>query len=129
MVTIRTENNSVGSIDLGRDIDQEMHLNANPEIGRAQLFLSLMSQMEYGEAEKMLKGEIASGDGSGVDPNVTYETGGQTAMHMAALNNDVEGVRLLLRYGADKNCRDEDGMTVRDAAGLVDAKDVMALLR
>lgn len=49
-------------------------------------------------------------------------------MHMAALNNDTEGVQLLLRYHADKNVEDDDGMTSLDMARSVDAKAVITLL-
>lgn len=49
-------------------------------------------------------------------------------MHMAALNNYTEGVQLLLRYHADKNFKDDDGMTSLDMARSVDAQAVITLL-
>lgn len=115
-------------MDLGRDIDELAYLSANPEVDRAQTFLSLMAQMEFAEAEKFLKGEDGMGAGGRLDPDVTYETGRTTAMHMAALNDDVEGVRLLLAYGADREFRDEEGKTALDMARGQDAKAVIALL-
>lgn len=74
MVGIKTENGFVGSIDLGRDIDEEALLVVNPDVERAQAFLSLMSQMEFTEAEAFLKGEDGMGAGK-LSPNVTYEHG------------------------------------------------------
>ena len=127
-MVVRTENGFASTMDLGRDIDEHAYLEANPEVRRVQAFLSLMSQMEFEEAEKFLKGEDELGNGRKLDPNVTYETGGTTAMHMAALNDDAEGVRLLLRYGADKEVKDDDGQMALDMAGMVDAKTVIALL-
>lgn len=127
-VTVQTENGFVSQIDLGRDIDEQTYLQAHPEVERAQSFLGLMSQMDFEDAESMLKGEDDLGNGQPLDPNVTYETGGTTAMHMAALNDDTEGVRLLLKYGADKDVKDEDGKTALDMAKDVDAKAVITLL-
>ena len=127
MVTTRTENGYAGMIDLGGRIDEYEYFKAHPDRERAQIFLSLMSQMEFEEAEKFLKGEDGMGEEI-VDPNVMYEFGGQTAMHMAALNNDVEGLRLLLRYAADKELEDDDGNTALDLAKEVKAVDAMALL-
>lgn len=83
--------------------------------------------MEFAEAEKFLKGEDGMQEGK-LSPNVAYDFGGQTAMHMAAYNDDIEGVKLLLCYGADKNIKDEDGRTALDCAKQVDAKGVIALL-
>ena len=127
IVFVRTENGFEGGIDLGQDIDEAAYYKANPEAERAETFLSLMAQMDFDDAEKFLKGE----DGPGVSklsPDVTYPTGGQTAMHMAALNNDVKGVQLLLRYGADKEARDDDGQTALDMAKDVGAKELFTLL-
>jgi hypothetical protein len=128
VIGIKTENGCAGSMDLGEDIDEQAFLEANPDVARAQVFLSLMSQMDFIEAEKLLKGEDGMGEGK-LSPNVTYEDGGQTAMHMAAYNDDIEGIQLLLRYGADKSIKDESGQTALDCAKEVKAKDdVIALL-
>ncbi len=127
-VTVRTENGFVGRTDLGRDIDEQAYFKSHPEAERAQLFLSLMAQSEYEDAEMILKGEDEDENGRPVDPNVTYETGGTTAMHMAALNNDTEGVQLLLKYGADRKIKDEDGNTALDLAKMADAQAVSTLL-
>ena len=127
MVNIKTENGHAGSIDLGKDIDEQAFLKANPDVARAQVFLSLMAQMDFTEAKTLLDGEDGMGAGK-LSPNVTYEFGGQTAMHMAAYNNDTEGIELLLSYGADKYIKDESGQTALDCAKEVEAKDVVALL-
>lgn len=49
-------------------------------------------------------------------------------MHMAALNNDTEGVQLLLCYHTDKNFKDDDGMTSLKMARSVDTQAVITLL-
>lgn len=128
VVEIKTENGYAEKIDLGDEIEEQAFLEANPDIARCQTFLSLMSQMDFEEAEKCLNGEDGMGHGP-LSPNVMYEVGGQTAMHMAAYNNDIEGVQLLLRYGADKNIKDECGQTALDCAKDVAAKGVIALLK
>lgn len=84
--------------------------------------------MEFGEAEKMLKGEDEGGDGERLSPDVTYETGQTTALHMAALNDDVEGVQLLLRYGADPLLEDECEQTALQMARDANARKVIPLL-
>ena len=70
-VTVRTENGFVGKIDLGKDIDEQAYLRANPEIGRARAFLALMSFSKLEEAEKFLKEQEGSGNIQPLDPNVT----------------------------------------------------------
>lgn len=127
IINIKTENGYTGSMDLGKDIDEQAFLEANPDVARAQVFLSLMSQTDFIEAETLLKGEDGMREGK-LSPNVTYEYGGQTAMHMAAYNDDIEGIQLLLRYGADKSIKDESGQTALDCAKEVKAMDVIALL-
>lgn len=83
--------------------------------------------MDFDDVEKFLKGEDSPGVCK-LSPDVRYPTGGQTALHMAALNNDVKGVQLLLRYGADKGIEDEDGQAALDMAKNVGAKEVYTLL-
>lgn len=100
---------------------------ANPEAERKMAFLSLMSQMEFAEAELYLRGEDP-GAKTKMDPNVCYDTGRMTAMHMAALNDDVEGIQLLLKYGADKEFKSEAGETALDMAKSQNANKVIAFL-
>lgn len=128
IVTVRTETGHIGTMDLGRDIDDQLYFQAHPNAERAQVFLSLMAQMDFDEAEKMLKGEEQWGNGERLSPDVMYETGQTTAMHMAALNDDVEGVQLLLRYGADPLLQDENGQTALQMAREQDARKVIPLL-
>lgn len=127
LVEIKTENGFVGHIDIGDEIEEQAYLKANPDVERSQGFLSLMAQMDFADAEKFLKGEDGMGQGP-LSPHVRYDFGGQTAMHMAAYNDDVEGIQLLLGYGADRACKDEDGQTALDCAKAADAKRVVALL-
>jgi ankyrin repeat protein len=49
-------------------------------------------------------------------------------MHMAALNDDVDGMVLLLKYGANKQSKSEDGHTTLDMARKEGSKMVIALL-
>ena len=80
-----------------------------------------MDQGDYEEAEELLRDR-------GVNVNCTHPSGGQTALHMAAMKDDVEGVELLLRYGADKTQLDESGWDAMKAAKECDAKKVLRLL-
>lgn len=57
IVVVKTENGFVGEINLGQDISEAVYLKANPQVERAQTFLSLMAQMDFDDAEKFLKGE------------------------------------------------------------------------
>jgi ankyrin repeat protein len=86
-----------------------------------------MSQMDFSDAELLLKGEDPDAT-ERLNPDVCYDSGGITAMHMAATNDDVEGVQLLLKYGADKDFRSEDGQTALDMAKAEGSKQVVALL-
>ena len=86
-----------------------------------------MSMMQFPDAELFLKGEDA-GAKEKMDPNVCYKMGRMTAMHMAALNDDIEGIRLLLKYGADKEFKSDDGQTALDMAREQNSKRVIALL-
>ena len=128
MVTMRNENGYVGMIDLGDEIDRQAFFSANPDIERKEAFLALMAQMDFDDAEILLKGEDEGYEGKKMDPNAYYDLGRMTAMHMAALNDDVEGVELLLRYGADKDFKDEEGKTALDLARGQKAERVVALL-
>lgn len=60
-------------------------------------------------------------------PNVTWESGGQTATHMPAYNDDLEGVRLLLSYEAVQHIKDVGGETGLDCVD-VKAKGFIPLL-
>ncbi|OAL43207.1 hypothetical protein IQ07DRAFT_300507 [Pyrenochaeta sp. DS3sAY3a] len=51
-----------------------------------------------------------------------------TAMHMAALSDDVEGIQLLLKYGASKDLKSGEGQTALDIAKEANAKKLIALL-
>ena len=114
LVQVRNEGGFIGEIDFGA--------------ARIRTFLGLMAQMDFEDAELFLNGEDPDANGSKMDPNVCYETGRMTAIHMAALNDDVEGVQLLLKYGADKDFKSEDGQTALDMARQLNAKNVVTLL-
>lgn len=85
-----------------------------------------MARGQFSKAELFLKGEDRGANGK-LDPNVRYEGGMMTAMHMAALHNDGEAIQLLLKYGADKGLR-ADGQTALEMAKEMNAKRVVALL-
>ena len=128
IVNVRNEGGFTGGFDFGNEIDRVAFLAANPEIERKEVFMSLMAQYEFEEAEKFLKGEDHASEGKKLDPNTFHELGRMTAMHMAALNDDTEGIELLLKYGADRNFKTEDGETALDLAKSQDAKEAIALL-
>lgn len=127
-VTVRTEHGFRSRFDLGEEIDRLAYLQAHPSVDRAETFLSLISQMEFEDAEAFLKGEDEGFEGCPLDPDVPYSTGGTTALQMAALNNDTEGTRLLLRYQAQVDKQDDDGETALSLARKAGAEDVVALL-
>ena len=70
-------------------------MEAHPEARRKERFLGLMSQGDFVDAEILLKGEDQGADGSKMDPDVVYEAGRMTAMHMAALNDEYVFVRFV----------------------------------
>ncbi|KAF2175157.1 ankyrin [Zopfia rhizophila CBS 207.26] len=127
IVQVRNEGGFISGFDFGDEIDRHLFYKANPEAEREMTFLSLMSQMDFSDAELFLKGEDPDANGK-MDPNVCYSSGRMTAMHMAALNDDVEGIQLLLKYGADKEFKSEDGQTALDMAKAENSKRVIALL-
>ena len=128
IVSFRNEGGFAGDFDMGDKIDKEAFLEANPEIRRKEIFLSLMAHMDFDEAELFLKGEDEGSNGVKLSPDVTYDAGKMTAMHMAALNDDVRGIELLLKYGASKDLQAEDGETALDLARSQNAEAVIALL-
>lgn len=118
--------------DMGEEIAREAFLESNPDLRRCEIFLALMAQMDFREAEVFLRGEDADADdeggGSGpLNPDVMSPEG-FAALHVSALNDDVEGVKLLLEYGADKGLVTGDGMTALDLARSQGAERVVALL-
>ena len=96
-------------------------MDAHPEERFKTAFLSLMAQSEFEDAEKLLTENE-------VDVNCAYVPGGQTAMHMAAMSDDLEGIQFLLRHGANPHVKDDSGLTPLDDAKEMDAKRAVALL-
>ena len=127
MAFTRNDLNYVYRIDFDRDPEEVLLHRALPQIGRTKAFLSLMSQMRFADAEMFLKGEDEDSNGAKLDPNVTYRDGEMTALHMAAMNNDVEGIQLLLYYGADKSLVG-DGKTALGWARELGCRDAVAEL-
>ncbi len=115
MVTGRLDTGGIGEIDLGPMIDEverEAYYRAHPGARRADMFQQYMFNMDFDEAEKMLKGEDTLGNGIPLSPDVTHERDKWTALQMAASNDDIEGVEFLLRYGADPLLEDESGCSL-----------------
>jgi ankyrin repeat protein len=53
---------------------------------------------------------------------------GQTALHCAVVNKNIQAVRLLLEYGADVNVRDKSGRTpseLRSVGGFHEIVEVL----
>ncbi|CED85430.1 Zinc finger, RING/FYVE/PHD-type [Phaffia rhodozyma] len=125
LVHVRNEGGLTSNFDLGEEIRSEIAFDSNPHLRRTEAFLSLMSQDDLETAEEMLRGE----DGAEpVDPNSTYEEGGLTALHVAAYNNNVRAIELLLRYGAQKDKRSNDGASPLDCASQVEAWNAVQVL-
>ncbi|KAL8287032.1 hypothetical protein RQP46_004038 [Phenoliferia psychrophenolica] len=127
LVNVTNEGGFTGGYDFGEDLDEDERLS--PEERRIELFLALVSQADHDEAEAFLRGEDEAGKGVPLDVNVVGEgDGGLTGLHIAAFNDDVEGVRMLLKYGARKDVRAKDGATPVDCARQVNAREVVDLL-
>jgi ankyrin repeat protein len=135
--------------DLGADLEEEEAMDANPHLKRERAFLELMKIQDHELAEKLLSGtDDADGDESStsyvqlmlnsyevlccflgpVDVNCRNDVDGQTALHIAAFNNDKDGINLLLRYGADKMTQNSSGQTALDLARRYNSINVIALL-
>jgi len=72
------------------------------------VFLSLMSQIKFLNAKLFFKGEDLDANGK-MDFNIYYNSSKIIAMYIAVLNNNIKGIQLLLKYGADKEFKLEDG--------------------
>ena len=114
-------------ISLPEYIEQTVSLKAKLDVKRRAEFLDAMKAECYETAERYLSGDDVHGHGQKLDPNVKTESG-DTAMHSAALYNRVEGIRLLLRYGAEKNIRNNKGETPLNWAQTRVSRDAIALL-
>jgi ankyrin repeat protein len=51
-----------------------------------------------------------------------------SALHVAAKNNKLDAVRMLVKAGVDLNCQDEDGYTALHYAAELGHKDIVSLL-
>jgi len=109
IVTIRNEGGVTENFNLGAELDEEAFYDAHPQLKCARAFLGLMAQREFDAAAELLH----SGDDGTEEISVDcrLSDGGQTALHMAALNDDVEACILLLNWGASPDLQDEQGKT------------------
>ncbi|KAG6817918.1 hypothetical protein H0H87_012386 [Tephrocybe sp. NHM501043] len=122
IVDVVNEGGFSGAVNLGEILDQDRWEEKQPEEWkRGQALLSFCQFGELEDAERLLKDE-------GADPNAAYPDG-MTGLHMAALNNAVEWASLLLRYGANKDLKNDQGQTALDYAKSADAGAIVELLR
>ncbi|TDL20333.1 hypothetical protein BD410DRAFT_378605 [Rickenella mellea] len=120
---VKNEGGVTGGFDIGEAFDDEKEMDAQPlSWKKERALLSCLQFSELDEAEILLRDE-------GVSPDAFHEEGHMTALHMAAMNNDVEGARLLLRYGADVNIQAETGQTAVQIGEEMDAKEFVRLLK
>ena len=66
---------------------------------------------------------------SGADVNAGNTANGNTALMLAANSGVLSAVRLLLAAGADANARADDGWTALEAAGMIGADEIAAVMR
>lgn len=108
LVTIRNEGGVTTRFDLGQDLEEQRMLQENPELARNEAFLSFCFASDHEAMADLLT------DGAQVDA-VQKETG-MRGLHLCALNNDAQGIALLLRAGADREGRSLDGNRPLDIA-------------
>ncbi|KAM0749077.1 hypothetical protein T439DRAFT_349155 [Meredithblackwellia eburnea MCA 4105] len=160
LVSVRNEGGFTPNYDLSADVLDAIR---SPAERRTELFLSLISQRDWREAETFLiesteepgqeeedgdmkdveeeeNGEAEDEDEGDeeddegplqpVDVNSVTSDGGLTALHLAAFNDDVEAVEMLLRHGARTNIRGaKDGATALEIALQRGAMNAAKLLR
>ena len=54
---------------------------------------------------------------------------GQTALHLSAINNHADAIRLLLQYGASTTIEDDGGRTPIDWAREMNSEEAVRLLQ
>lgn len=108
-MTIRNEGGVTEGFNLGAELDEEAFYDRHPQLKRTRAFLGLMAQREFGAAAELLGQRDDESEEIGVDCRLS--DGGQTALHMAALNDDAEACALLLAWGASRDVEDEQGKT------------------
>lgn len=107
--------------------DLAIRESLNCEIQRGAAFMYNMSCMKHDLAELYISGRDSFSHRP-VNPNLCLDPDRIGALHKAALRNDVNGVRLLLQYGADSRIKIWKGSTALDLAKAADAHDVRRLL-
>ena len=88
--------------------------------------------LSYAQKEKVHKA-VAAGDEKAVAKLLTdadmQTRQGQTPLHIAAVNNDVQMVKLLIKRGADTTLKDQFALTPSDTAALLGNTDARDYLR
>ncbi|KAL9585725.1 MAG: hypothetical protein Q9212_001344 [Teloschistes hypoglaucus] len=127
VVTVKKGNGLVGQINFHHEVEHMVYWNTRPEEKIWRIFLGLMFRKKFAQAGRYLKG-LMDLSKPPLDPNVTYNVGGKTALHMMAYLGHVEGVRLLLGHGANKRLKTDEGQTALDLAKEAGAEEVIAVL-
>ncbi|GAO51420.1 ankyrin [Saitoella complicata NRRL Y-17804] len=108
LVIVRNEGGVTAGFDLGAALDEEKFYDDNPALRREMAFLNMISMSELEAAQELLE--------EGVDVDCRDSETGGTALHLAVVNGDEEGIMMLLGYGASREVRDSSGRTPADVA-------------
>ena len=97
-------------------VDRGVDIDARANVGQAATALMGASHNGNAELTRLLLARnaavnVISAPGSGIVRNGIVEFGSITALHFAALRQDVEVVKLLLEAGAHVDAQDTPGMT------------------
>lgn len=108
LVKVRNEGGITTDFDLGQDLEEQLILQADPELAKNEAFLSFCFASDHELIRELLA--------QGADVNAVQKATGMGGLHLCALNNDAIGIAELLKCGAYRDCKALDGSTALDLA-------------